>query len=90
MSPSFWSQVSITPLVKVWALLALPPNHLVPALSLLAFVIVVVILVVAWILVRITRMLTGRLVKHLSGGVERLASMRGMLAHSASTCTTMC
>jgi moderate conductance mechanosensitive channel len=41
---------------------------------------IVVILLVAWIAVRITRVLTGRLVKHLSGGVERLASMRGGVA----------
>ncbi|HLK90041.1 MAG TPA: hypothetical protein VKZ18_09105 [Polyangia bacterium] len=42
---SFWSQASTTPLVKVWALLALPPDQLVPALSLLAFVIVIAELV---------------------------------------------
>ena len=41
---------------------------------------IVVILLIAWIAVRITRVLTGRLVKHLSGGVERLASMRGGVA----------
>jgi moderate conductance mechanosensitive channel len=41
---------------------------------------IIVILLVAWIAVRITRVLTGRLVKHLSGGVERLASMRGGVA----------
>jgi moderate conductance mechanosensitive channel len=41
---------------------------------------ILVILLVAWIAVRITRVLTGRLVKHLSGGVERLASMRGGVA----------
>jgi small conductance mechanosensitive channel len=41
---------------------------------------IVVILLLAWIAVRITRVLTGRLVKHLSGGVERLASMRGGVA----------
>jgi small conductance mechanosensitive channel len=38
---------------------------------------IVVILIVAWIAVRITRMLTRRLVKHLSGGVEKLASISG-------------
>jgi len=37
---------------------------------------IVVVLLSAWILVRITRMLTRRLVKHLSGGVEKLASMK--------------
>lgn len=41
---------------------------------------IVVILVLAWVAVRITRVLTGRLVKHLSGSVERLASMRGGVA----------
>ncbi len=41
---------------------------------------IIVILLVAWIAVRITRMLTSRLVKHLSGGVEKLASMRGGVA----------
>jgi moderate conductance mechanosensitive channel len=41
---------------------------------------IIVILLVAWIAVRITRILTGRLVKHLSGGVEKLASMRGGVA----------
>src|SRR5262249_25825606 len=41
---------------------------------------IIVILLVAWIAVRITRVLTGRLVKHLSGGVEKLASMRGGVA----------
>ncbi len=41
---------------------------------------IVVILLIAWIAVRITRVLTGRLVKHLSGGVEKLASMRGGVA----------
>jgi moderate conductance mechanosensitive channel len=41
---------------------------------------IIVILVIAWIAVRITRVLTGRLVKHLSGGVEKLASMRGGVA----------
>jgi small conductance mechanosensitive channel len=39
---------------------------------------IVVILLLAWILVRITRVLTARLVKHMSGGVEKLASMRGV------------
>jgi len=37
---------------------------------------IVVVLLGAWILVRITRVLTRRLVKHLSGGVEKLASMK--------------
>jgi moderate conductance mechanosensitive channel len=41
---------------------------------------IIVILLIAWIAVRITRVLTGRLVKHLSGGVEKLASMRGGVA----------
>src|SRR4051812_16091417 len=41
---------------------------------------IVVILVLAWVAVRITRVLTGRLVKHLSGSVERLAPMRGGVA----------
>jgi small conductance mechanosensitive channel len=39
---------------------------------------IVVVLVGAWLLVRITRVLTRRLVKHLSGGVEKLASMKGV------------
>src|SRR3954464_2246577 len=37
---------------------------------------IVVVLLAAWILVRITRVLTRRLVSHLSGGVEKLASMK--------------
>jgi small-conductance mechanosensitive channel len=37
---------------------------------------IVVVLVSAWILVRITRLLTRRLVKHLSGSVEKLATMK--------------
>jgi small-conductance mechanosensitive channel len=41
---------------------------------------IIVILLVAWILVRATRVFTARFVKHLSGGVERLASMRGGVA----------
>jgi small conductance mechanosensitive channel len=41
---------------------------------------IILILLVAWIAVRVTRVLTSRLVKHLSGGVERLASMRGGVA----------
>ena len=41
---------------------------------------ILVVLLLAWIAVRITRMLTSRLVKHLSGGVEKLASMRGGVA----------
>jgi len=39
---------------------------------------IVVVLLTAWILVRITRVLTRRLVKHMSGGVEKLASMRAV------------
>src|SRR4051812_16634477 len=39
---------------------------------------IVVVLLAAWILVRITRILTRRLVKHLSGGVEKLASMKAV------------
>lgn len=39
---------------------------------------IVVVLLGAWILVRITRVLTRRLVKHLSGGVEKLASMKAV------------
>jgi moderate conductance mechanosensitive channel len=39
---------------------------------------IVVVLVTAWILVRITRVLTRRLVKHLSGSVEKLASIKGV------------
>jgi small conductance mechanosensitive channel len=39
---------------------------------------ILVVLVTAWILVRITRVLTRRLVKHMSGGVEKLASMRAV------------
>jgi small conductance mechanosensitive channel len=41
---------------------------------------VIVILLVAWVLVRATRVFTARFVKHLSGGVEKLASMRGGVA----------
>ena len=32
----------------------------------------------AWILARITRVFTRRLVKHMSGGVEKLASMKAV------------
>jgi small-conductance mechanosensitive channel len=39
---------------------------------------IVVVLLAAWILVRITRVFTRRLVRHLSGGVEKLASMKGV------------
>jgi small-conductance mechanosensitive channel len=39
---------------------------------------IVVVLLAAWILVRITRVLTRRLVRHLSGSVEKLASMRAV------------
>ena len=39
---------------------------------------IVVVLLAAWILVRITRVLTRRLVAHLSGSVEKLASMKGV------------
>ena len=39
---------------------------------------IVVVLLSAWILVRITRVLTRRLVKHMSGGVEKLASMKAV------------
>jgi small conductance mechanosensitive channel len=39
---------------------------------------IVVVLLVAWILVRVARLLANRLVKHLSGGVEKVASMRGV------------
>src|SRR3954447_713153 len=39
---------------------------------------ILVVLLSAWILVRITRILTRRLVKHLSGGVEKLASMKAV------------
>jgi small conductance mechanosensitive channel len=39
---------------------------------------IIVVLLGAWILVRITRVLTRRLVKHMSGGVERLASMKAV------------
>jgi moderate conductance mechanosensitive channel len=41
---------------------------------------ILAVLLVAWILVRITRVLTARFVRHLSGGVERLASFRGGVA----------
>jgi small conductance mechanosensitive channel len=39
---------------------------------------IVVVLLAAWILVRVTRVLTRRLVKHLSGSVEKLATIRGV------------
>jgi len=39
---------------------------------------IVVVLLSAWILVRITRVLTRRLVRHMSGGVEKLASMKAV------------
>src|SRR3954447_22037592 len=39
---------------------------------------IVVVLLSEWILVRITRVFTRRLVKHLSGGVEKLASMKAV------------
>lgn len=39
---------------------------------------ILVVLLGAWILVRITRALTRRLVKHLSGSVERIANLRGV------------
>ena len=39
---------------------------------------ILVVLISAWILVRITRVLTRRLVKHMSGGVEKLASMKAV------------
>jgi small conductance mechanosensitive channel len=39
---------------------------------------IVVVLIGAWILVRIARVLTRRLVKHLSGGVEKLASLKSV------------
>jgi len=38
---------------------------------------ILLILLIAWIAVRITRVFTKRFVKHLSGGVEKLASIRG-------------
>src|SRR5439155_3525619 len=41
---------------------------------------IVVILLLAWIVVRIARVFTGRVVKHLSGGVEKIAAMRGGVA----------
>jgi small-conductance mechanosensitive channel len=41
---------------------------------------IIVIFVVAWILVHLARVFTARLVKHLSGGVEKLASIRGGVA----------
>jgi moderate conductance mechanosensitive channel len=41
---------------------------------------ILVILLVAWILVRLTRVFTARFVRHLSGGVEKLASIRGGVA----------
>jgi moderate conductance mechanosensitive channel len=41
---------------------------------------ILVVLLVAWILVRITRVFTARFVRHLSGGVEKLASIRGGVA----------
>src|SRR3954454_13902942 len=37
---------------------------------------IVVVLLAAWILVRLTRVFTRRLVRHLSGGVEKPASMK--------------
>src|SRR4029079_17704176 len=43
---------------------------------------IVVVLLGAWILGRITRVLTRRLVKHMSGGVEKLASLKTMQAVS--------
>jgi small conductance mechanosensitive channel len=39
---------------------------------------IVVVLLGAWILVRLTRLLTRRLVKHMSGGVEKLAKMKAV------------
>jgi small conductance mechanosensitive channel len=39
---------------------------------------ILVVLISAWILVRITRVLTRRLVKHMSGSVEKLASMKAV------------
>ena len=39
---------------------------------------IVVVLLAAWILVRISRVFIRRLVKHLSGGVEKLASMKAV------------
>ncbi len=39
---------------------------------------ILVILLVTWIAVRIARRFIARFVRHLSGGVERLASMRGV------------
>jgi small conductance mechanosensitive channel len=39
---------------------------------------ILVVVISAWILVRITRVLTRRLVKHMSGGVEKLASMKAV------------
>jgi moderate conductance mechanosensitive channel len=41
---------------------------------------ILAILLVAWILVRVTRVLTARFVRRLSGGVEKLASFRGGVA----------
>src|SRR4051812_228012 len=45
---------------------------------------IVVVLLAAWILVRITRVLTRRLVKHMSGGGEKLASMKPASMKSVS------
>jgi len=39
---------------------------------------ILVVLLGAWILVRITRVLVRRMVRHLSGGVEKLASIKGV------------
>jgi small-conductance mechanosensitive channel len=39
---------------------------------------ILVVLLAAWILVRISRVFIRRLVKHLSGGVEKLASMKAV------------
>lgn len=39
---------------------------------------ILVVLLFAWILVRVARLLVNRLVKHLSGGVEKVAAIRGV------------
>jgi moderate conductance mechanosensitive channel len=39
---------------------------------------ILMVLLLAWISVRVARRLVNRLVKHLSGGVEKVASMRGV------------
>jgi hypothetical protein len=82
---NFFSQMTIEPFQKLWALLALPPDHLLPALCLLAGFIIYCELVRISLAVVLTRSVLAHVTVCLLTFALQAITLAVVLLHAAAT-----